>query len=85
MSDDVPERPLPDLAAIEADLDAVGRVLTRLDEGSYGRCEVCGEAITAADIDENPLVERCEIHRFDDRADDVPSQTAWGSGGVASN
>ena len=91
MSDDAAEQALPDLAAIEADLGAVGRALSRLDEGTYGRCDVCAEMIADDDIAENPLVERCATHRSaatpsaDRTVGAGFAQTAWGSGGVASN
>ncbi len=90
MSDEAAEQALPDLAAIEADLGAVGRALSRLDEGTYGRCEVCAEMIADDDIAADPLVERCDTHRSEatgsvDRPGAGFAQTAWGSGGVASN
>lgn len=85
MSDDVAEQALPDLAAIEADLGAVGRALTRLDEGTYGHCGSCGAVIAEEDLEADPLLERCRDHRADDVIDPGSPQTAWGSGGVASN
>lgn len=86
MSDDAPEQALPDLAAVEADLNAVERALKRLDEGSYGRCSVCGEPLAEHELEQNPLAERCDAHAVvgDLSVVDRSAQTAWGSGGVAS-
>jgi RNA polymerase-binding protein DksA len=39
------EKDLSILEQVEARLEDVGRALRRLDEGTYGTCEVCGEPI----------------------------------------
>ncbi len=33
--------------------------LAKLDAGTYGRCEVCGEEIVAARLDAKPAARRC--------------------------
>jgi len=48
-----------DLAAAEAELDAVEHALERLDDGSYGMCEVCGQAIPDARLEAIPSARLC--------------------------
>lgn len=43
-------------------LDQVRAALTRLDEGGYGSCEVCGEAIPQARLEARPWATRCIRH-----------------------
>lgn len=74
MSDDVPEQPLPDFAAIDAELHAVDRALGRLDDGTFGRCSVCAEPIDEATLEADPLVDRCARH--------LTADTPGGSGSV---
>jgi DnaK suppressor protein len=40
----------------------VERALRRLDEGTYGRCEVCGDAIAAARLEALPSTTVCITH-----------------------
>jgi RNA polymerase-binding transcription factor DksA len=47
---------------IESDLAGVDAALRRLDEGSYGRCEVCGAQLGADALQANPLATRCADH-----------------------
>jgi DnaK suppressor protein len=51
-----------DLAAAEAELDAVEHALTRLDDGSYGSCEVCGRALDDAQLAGDPTARSCSDH-----------------------
>lgn len=44
------------LGALHAE---VLRALSRLEAGTYGRCEVCGEPIPAARLDARPWSTRC--------------------------
>jgi RNA polymerase-binding transcription factor DksA len=53
---------LAELAAAEADLDDLDVALRRLDEGTYGTCEVCGETLGEAALAERPLMRRCAVH-----------------------
>lgn len=40
-------------------LDEVEAALARLDDGSYGRCEVCGQAIAAGRLEARPTARTC--------------------------
>jgi RNA polymerase-binding transcription factor DksA len=51
-----------DLAAAEAELDAVEHALQRLDDGSYGSCEVCGSALDDAQLAGDPTARCCSAH-----------------------
>ena len=33
--------------------------MKRLEEGTYGRCEVCGSPFPASDLEAQPAVRRC--------------------------
>jgi RNA polymerase-binding transcription factor DksA len=50
------------LEAIDAELAGVDVALRRLDEGSYGTCEVCGAALGAGVLEADPLAVRCPAH-----------------------
>jgi DnaK suppressor protein len=54
-------RDLRELTAHEAELEEVAAALRRLDDGSYGSCEVCGAGIAEA-VAANPLARRCLEH-----------------------
>lgn len=49
-------------AELQADLEDVEAALARLDAGTYGRCESCGEAIAAERLDALPAARRCIAH-----------------------
>ena len=40
-------------------LEEVDAALARLDAGSYGRCEVCGQPIAAGRLEVRPTARRC--------------------------
>jgi RNA polymerase-binding transcription factor DksA len=42
-------------------LDAIDTALTRIDEGSYGRCDVCGREISKTRLDILPFATRCVV------------------------
>lgn len=50
------------LAELEADLDAVGLALAALDDGSYGRCAVCGSPLAADALAADPVRRTCDAH-----------------------
>ncbi|HUO49337.1 MAG TPA: TraR/DksA C4-type zinc finger protein [Acidimicrobiales bacterium] len=50
------------LGAVEAELVDVELALRRLDEGSYGRCEVCEAAIDDAHLAQAPAARFCRAH-----------------------
>lgn len=45
--------------SLKVRLDEVDRALGKIDEGSYGTCEVCGKDIGAARIEFRPTSTRC--------------------------
>lgn len=47
------------LARARDHLDALDRALERLEQGVYGRCEVCGEQIPAERLDVRPATTTC--------------------------
>lgn len=54
-----------DLAAltrIEAEFTAVEAALAAIDQGTYGTCLVCGEAIDPALLDADPVRRGCSSH-----------------------
>ena len=50
------------LDAIERELEDVERALVLLDEGTYGRCEVCGQAIDEGRLTDEPATRFCAAH-----------------------
>jgi RNA polymerase-binding transcription factor DksA len=56
------ERELAALASLQGDLADVDRALARLDEGTYGTCEVCGEAIPDDVLERVPVTRVCAAH-----------------------
>lgn len=51
------------LARIEGELSEVDAALTRLDEGTYGRCGVCDAPIPDAELAERPAAAFCADHQ----------------------
>jgi RNA polymerase-binding transcription factor DksA len=49
-------------AQLRAELDEVERALAKLDDGTYGRCEVCGEEIAEARLEAMPAARFCINH-----------------------
>lgn len=43
-------------------LEEVERALTKLDDGTYGTCEVCNEPIAAARLEAMPAARYCITH-----------------------
>ncbi len=56
------DAPTIDLAAVRADLAAVEAALERLDAGTYGTCEICGEPITDDLLESGPATRSCAAH-----------------------
>ena len=52
----------PDPAVVEAELDDVARALDRLDEGTYGTCEVCGVPLGDEVLAAAPAARSCGAH-----------------------
>jgi RNA polymerase-binding transcription factor DksA len=53
------------LEQVHAELDAVDRALRRLDDGSYGACEVCGHPIDDERLAALPAARFCIGHQGD--------------------
>ena len=49
-------------AQLREQLDDVERALAKLDEGTYGTCEICGATIGAARIEAMPATRFCIEH-----------------------
>ncbi len=47
---------------LRRDLDDIEKALTRMDAGTYGTCEVCGDDIGAARLDVMPSTRVCITH-----------------------
>jgi len=45
--------------AVDGLLDEVERALARLDDGTYGRCEECGEVIDDGRLAVQPIIRTC--------------------------
>jgi DnaK suppressor protein len=52
----------PDLEGAERDVDDVERALKRLDDGTFGTCEVCGEPIPDDVLVATPAARQCGKH-----------------------
>ena len=50
------------LTTIEGELADVERAMARLDEGTYGTCQVCGEAIDDVRLEAEPATTVCSTH-----------------------
>ena len=53
------------LDQVQAELDDVERALKRLDEGSYGSCQACGQAIGDDRLVAVPAARFCLAHQTD--------------------
>lgn len=47
---------------LRRDLDDIEKALERMDEGTYGTCEVCGNEISAARLEAMPATRLCIDH-----------------------
>jgi DnaK suppressor protein len=47
---------------LQSELDEVERALAKLDDGSYGKCETCGEAISEPRLEAMPAARFCINH-----------------------
>jgi RNA polymerase-binding transcription factor DksA len=59
------EEPMPDLSrvsVIERELDDVEQALARLEEGTYGTCEVCSAPLPDDVLADEPAARRCPEH-----------------------
>lgn len=49
-------------APLRHELEEVEHALTKLDDGTYGRCETCGEPISPARLEAKPAARYCIDH-----------------------
>lgn len=49
-------------AQLRVELDEVDHALEKLDDGTYGRCETCGEPISPARLEAMPAARYCIVH-----------------------
>jgi RNA polymerase-binding transcription factor len=47
---------------LRSELDEVQRALAKLDDGTYGQCETCGEPISAPRLEAMPAARFCIDH-----------------------
>ena len=47
--------------SITHSIEDIDRALAKLDDGSYGRCDVCGKEIGAARLEALPAASRCVV------------------------
>ena len=59
------EKDLSVLQQIESQLDDVDRALTRLEDGTYGKCEVCGTPISDHRLEVVPATRLCREHEVE--------------------
>jgi RNA polymerase-binding transcription factor DksA len=57
------EKDLSILEQVEAELADVEHALRRLDDGTYGTCEVCGKAIPDERLEAMPATRLCVAHQ----------------------
>jgi RNA polymerase-binding transcription factor DksA len=50
------------LSRVEAELTDVEVALQRLDEGTYGTCEVCSAPLADDVLEAEPTARRCQAH-----------------------
>lgn len=56
------ERDISILHSLENEMDEVQAALDRLEEGTYGRCEICGRAIGDERLEASPATRYCVEH-----------------------
>jgi hypothetical protein len=62
--------------SVDGLLDEVERALARLDDGTYGRCEACGEPIDDRRLAEFPVTRNCSRAECDPATEPVVSAPA---------
>jgi RNA polymerase-binding transcription factor DksA len=54
------------LALLETRWNNIRRALKKIDQGTYGTCEICSNPIEDARLDANPSARTCIAHREDE-------------------
>src|SRR5687768_10986121 len=62
------EKDMSILESLESSLNDVDQALARLDEGSYGRCEVCNKPIGDERLEARPMTRLCVEHQAESEA-----------------
>ena len=62
------EKDLSILESLEASIVDVDEAFTRLDAGTYGRCEVCGREIGDERLEARPMARFCVEHQAENEA-----------------
>jgi RNA polymerase-binding transcription factor DksA len=62
------EEAIATLALLETRYRTINRALTKIANGTYGTCEICGEPIEADRLHANPAARTCKKH-LDDEVD----------------
>jgi DnaK suppressor protein len=77
------EKEISTLQGVDERLDDVDRALRRLDRGTYGSCELCGEAIEPSRLEAVPFARYCVKHQMEiERSarlpgvEEIPRETA---------
>ncbi len=68
---------LRSIDAVDALLDEVEQALARLDDGSYGRCEQCGEPIADERLIELAIARTCGSCAGSGTPEPTPVPSAW--------
>lgn len=54
------------VATLERQWNDINRALKKIDDGTYGTCEVCGAAIEPERLEANPSARTCKAHMNDE-------------------
>jgi DnaK suppressor protein len=61
-ADALAEAARAEAVALESELAALESALKRVEEGHYGRCEVCGELLEDGWLEADPTARGCSAH-----------------------
>ena len=50
------------LDALASEMDDIERALARLEDGTYGTCEVCGDRLQPETLEDRPAARHCAAH-----------------------
>ncbi|MEI6863990.1 MAG: TraR/DksA C4-type zinc finger protein [Candidatus Adlerbacteria bacterium] len=51
-----------EIAEIQVHWNDIKRALAKIEEGTYGICEICGEAVEEDRLEVNPSARTCKVH-----------------------
>lgn len=61
--DGAPDDATVEIARARTVIDQVEAAIARIEQGTYGKCESCGQDIDEAVLDVDPLARSCKCHR----------------------